>query len=305
MRSTVDKLVKDSITLEYWLPNNKIGIDRSAFSTMRDACFKKDYDDTITKIIYNNIVEYAINEYHINYNDISTEQLRALATSVRYDEEANKTTKRRFGFFGEVLLYSILYSKFNSNVLISKGYFYSPLEKSESKGYDAYHIIQRNEKVELWLGEAKFYINYKKPIHDVISKLKTTMSEGYFKRNVLAIAKEYINISHGKEIVDKLKPIIETWKQKVSIVISDELKQHDITLVYPIMIAFQQKRTIDYHGGIAECISYIQELFDSGSFEIDFELDAKLFFIFLPVDDVTKVKETVLEWIAIKAPLIL
>ena len=106
-------------------------------------------------------------------------------------------SKLQYGFYGDVLLYSLLVNLFETDVLISKGYFYSPLEKGEPKGFDAYHLIQHGDKVELWLGEAKFRSEYKRPINEVLSGFSKTTTEGYFRDNVLTIVKEKHNISNA------------------------------------------------------------------------------------------------------------
>ena len=90
---------------------------------------------------------------------------------------------------------------------------------------DAYHLIQHDDKVELWFGEAKFRKDYKKPIDEVLSGFSKTTSEGYFSDNVLAIVKEKHNISNGRDIIDKLTPITQTWKKSVLINIGEELEK--------------------------------------------------------------------------------
>lgn len=304
MRQSLKQLVSSAITVEYYLPSGKHQINCSSYSNKNDVCFKGKDDESIADIIYNGIVEYAMGEYDIDYEDIDTEQLRALAEYMRYDDEDSHTTKLRYGFYGEVILYAILYSKFRADVLISKGYFYDPLENAETKGYDAYHLIQKNNSVELWFGEAKFRNAIKISIDEVIGKLNAVISENYFKKNILAISKNKSNISNGTAIIDLLKPITESWKRKVSIVIEDELKNNNITLVYPILIAYQQKKRIDYNDGIRECIDYIKTLFESGKYEFLNSLEAKIFFMFLPVDNVKQIKESVIEWISTKKPLV-
>lgn len=304
MRQALKELVSSAITVEYYLPNGEYKINSSSYSNKKDVCFKGKSDEFIANIIYNGIVEYAIGEYEIDYENISEEQLRALAEYTRYDEEDSHTTKLRYGFYGEVILYAILYSKFKADVLISKGYFYDPLENGEAKGYDAYHLIQNDNSVELWFGEAKFRNGIKSSIEEVISKLDKAISENYFKKNIIAISKKKFNISNGQITIDRLKPITESWREKVSIVIEDELKNNNITLVYPILIAYQQKKLSDYNDGIKECIDYIKTLFESGKYKFVNSLNAKIFFMFLPVDNVKQIKESVLEWISTKKPLI-
>lgn len=304
MRASIQNLIKKSIFIECTLPNAEQDICKTKYTTAEDFCLNKDTDDSIAQIIYNNIVEYAIGEFDIDYNNLDEELCRAIAENLKFDEEANQTRKTRYGFYGEVLLYSLLISLFSTDVLISKGYFYSPLEKGEPKGFDAYHLIQHDDKVELWFGEAKFRKDYKRPIDEVLSGFSKTTSEGYFSKNVLAIVKEKHNISSGGDIIDKLTPITKTWKKSVRINISEELKKYSAELVYPIMITYQQPKRCDYFDGIRKCVDYIEEQFNSGKYIINTSFPIKVFFMFFPVDDVKMIKEQVIEWISTKEPLI-
>lgn len=304
MRKEIQDLIKKSIFIKCTLPNANNNINKTKFTTSNDYCIDKSTDEIVAKIIYNNIVEYAIGEFEIDYNNLDEELCRAIAENLKYDEEANATTKLRYGFYGEVLLYSFLVSMFSSNVLISKGYFYSPLEKGEPKGYDAYHLVQHDSKIELWIGEAKFRNDYKKPIDEVLSGFSKTTSEGYFKDNVLAIVKEKHNISNGRDIIDKLTPITKTWKKNISINVKEELRKNNIDLVYPIMIAYKQPKKANYYEGIKKCVDYIEEKFNTGKYIVNANLPINIFFMFFPVDDVKLIKEQVVKWISEKEPLI-
>ena len=304
MRASIQNLIKNSIFIECTLPNTEHSICKTKYTTAEDFCLTKNSDESIAQIIYNNIVEYAIGEFDIDYNNLDEELCRAIAENLKFDEEANHTSKLRYGFYGEVLLYSLLVNLFSTDVLISKGYFYSPLEKGEPKGFDAYHLVQHDNKVELWFGEAKFRNDYKKPIDEVLSNFAKTTSEGYFRDNVLAIVKEKHNISNGVGIIDKLTPITQTWKKNISINIAEELEKNNADLVYPIMIAYQQPKRCDYYDGIKKCIDHIEERFNTGKFTINASFPIKVFFMFFPVDDVKKIKEQVIKWISDKEPLI-
>ena len=44
--------------------------------------------------------------------------------------------------------------------------------------------------IDLWFGEAKFYVQYKSAITPVMEKLSTSLSDGYLNRNLLAIIDE-------------------------------------------------------------------------------------------------------------------
>ena len=78
-----------------------------------------------------------------------------------------------------MLLDLILRTYFSTNVLLARGYLYSPIENSEVKGFDAFHLIEDGNKTSLWLGEAKFYKDYHKPIRDVIEKIEKSLSDEY------------------------------------------------------------------------------------------------------------------------------
>lgn len=304
MRESIQNLINNSIFIECTLPNTEHNLCRTQYTTAEDYCLNKSSDDSVAQIIYNNIVEYAIGEFDIDYDNLDEELCRAIAENLKFDEESTHTAKLRYGFYGEVLLYSLLINLFSANVLISKGYFYSPLEKGEPKGFDAYHLIQYDDKVELWFGEAKFRKDYKKPIEEVLSNFSKTTSEGYFRNNVLAIVKEKHNISNGCDIVDRLTPITQTWKKNVLINIAEELKKNNAELVYPIMIAYQQPKNSDYYEGVKKCVDYIEEQFNTGKYTVKTSFPIKIFFMFFPVDDVKKIKEQVIEWISSKEPLI-
>lgn len=304
MRISIQNLIRNSIFIECTLPNKEYGICKTKYTTVEDYCLTKSSDNSIAQIIYNNIVEYAIGEFDINYNNLDEELCRAIAENLKFDEEANHTSKLRYGFYGEVLLYSLLINLFSTDVLISKGYFYSPLEKGEPKGFDAYHLVQHDDKIELWFGEAKFRKDYKKPIDEVLQGFSKTTSENYFSKNVLAIVKEKHNISNGRDIIDKLTPITQTWKKNVLINIAEELEKNSAELIYPIMITYQQPKSCNYYEGVKKCIDYIEEQFNSGKYIINTTFPIKVFFMFFPVDDVKKIKEKVIEWISNKEPLI-
>lgn len=304
MRNSLYNFIKGSIFVECTLPDKKYGICKTKYTTAEDYCLSKISDQSIATIIYNNIVEYAIKECDIDYANLDEELCRAIAENLKYDEEAEDKTKLKYGFYGEVLLYSLLVTLFPTDVLISKGYFYSPLEKGEPKGYDAYHLIQHDDKVELWFGEAKFRKDYKSPIKEVLANFSKTTSGQYFTDNILTIVKESHHISNGKDIINKLIPITQTWKKNIVISIAEELKKHRADLVYPIMIAYQQSLKDTYYEGIKKCVNYIEEQFNTGEFKVNGSFPIRIFFLFFPVDNVKAVKEQVVKWISEKKPLI-
>ena len=300
MRKELIELVKNSIVFQYHLPNDKNDFERSAFSTQKDVCFFNEDSTSISETIYNSIVEYAKNEYDINYDNLTTEQLKALKLSLRYNDEATDEAKQKYGFFGEVLLYAILSVHMGADVLISKGYFYSPLERSEAKGYDVFHLIERGDNLELWFGESKFYVDYKSAINKIIDGLSNAISDSYFERNIFAIIKEKSNLTSSPS---QLLDVIESWEENPDISLSKEVKEKNIKLVYPMFVAYD-KKVKTYDDSIKDCIQHIKEKFAEHDDLLSPTFEFSLFFILLPMDNVSRVKKDVINWITEKKPLI-
>lgn len=141
----------------------------------------------------------------------------------------------------------ILRTFLRTSVLAARGYFYSPIENSEAKGFDAFHLMERNENIELWFGEAKFYQKYKDAITPVLEKLNTSLSDSYVNRNLLAIINERDHISvHNAQ----LNSLLDAWEENSNINLASEMQTRGIRLIYPIFIAYQKTGTDEYHESI-------------------------------------------------------
>lgn len=301
MRETLRVAVNRALCIEMKLPDTEKGLDKTSITTAQDVCIKNEEKSELAKIIYNGIVEYAVNEYDLNYEDLEREQARVLARRIRYNPNATDSTKQKYGFYGEVLLDLILRCFLKTDVLLARGYLYSPIEKSEVKGFDAFHLMEWDDNVELWLGEAKFYVNYKKPVDDVLRKISYALSDEYVHDNFLALIDWQDRFSHSSS---RLSGILDRWEANPSINIASEIANENMVITYPIMIAYQPKKDSCYEEKVKECLEYIEEQITNLSISITTSFRHKIFFIFLPVDDVRSVKECVYRWIDSKEPLI-
>ena len=300
MREALKNAVHNAILLEYKLPHKVSGLDldKSCLSSQNDICFSNSNPQEISKIIYNGIVEFAVNEYEIDYTALEREQRKAILSRMRYDSAAPDATKLKYGFYGEVLLDLILRVFLRTSVLAARGYFYSPIENSEAKGFDAFHLMERNGNIDLWFGEAKFYQQYKSAITPVLEKLGTSLSDGYLNRNLLAIIDERTHIStHNVQLED----LLNSWEENPDINLSEEIKNR---LIYPIFIAYQKNSTDQYHQSIKKCIDHIASEYTRLNIVIPASFDYRLFFIFLPLSEVKEIKENVIKWIDSHEPLI-
>lgn len=298
MRKELLDLIENSIVYKYDLPNNELGIDKSIFSIENDKCFLSISNDSLSEIIYNSIIEYSFNEFDIKDKDYKNLHSIALKTKLKYNEYADEKSKISYGFHGETILFCMLYAKLNAKPVISRGYFYNPLESSETKGYDSYHLIENKGVTELWFGEVKFRNTYSSGISSALKNIERAISDKYLSSNFLAITnfKNSFNISGTK-----VEEIIDRWETNPSVEIIKEIKKHNIKLIYPIIILYN-KDNEGYDKSIEKAIKHINESYSSKSFSIS--IPYSIYFIWLPVDKVRDIKTTVIKWIESKKQLI-
>jgi hypothetical protein len=186
MRNALLKLVNSTIIYKYDLPHTGLAIDKTIFSTSNDKCYEVTNQNDLAEIIYNSIIEYSFNEFEINDNDYDDLLEVAFQERIRFNEDDSDDVQLKYGFFGEVVLFAVLKVIYGIDSIISKGYFYSPIENSEAKGYDSYHLVESNSKIQLWFGETKFHKSYTQAVNDVLKKISTSLSDSYLERNLLA-----------------------------------------------------------------------------------------------------------------------
>ena len=300
MREALLNAVKNAIVVEFQLPYQEHGIDKSCLTSEADHCFSAPSSEEVSRIIYNGIVEFAVNEYDIDYDNLEKEQRKAIISRIRYNPDANNAAKLKYGFYGEVLLDLVLRAFMGTNVLAARGYFYSPIEHSEPKGFDAFHIIEHDSDIQLWFGEAKFYQDYAAAITSVLEKLEITLSDSYLKRNLLAIINQRDHITTHSPSVEAL---MDSWENNPEINLAKEISSHHMKLVYPVFIGYQKNKTDLYHESISKCIEHITNECKHLKISIPASFDYRLFFIFLPLSEVKRIKERVIEWIDSREPL--
>jgi hypothetical protein len=298
MREELLDLISNSIVYKYDLPNHELRIDKSIFSTENDKCFSSVSNDTLATIIYNSIVDYSFNEFDLKEKDMMNMHTIALQTKMKYNEYARETSKISYGFHGETILYCMLYAKLNAKPVISRGYFYNPLESSETKGYDSYHLIENEGVTELWFGEVKFRNTFASGIDSALDTIDKAISDNYLSKNLLAITnfKNSFNITGTK-----VETIISEWEQNPSVNIIEYVKKYNIKLIYPIIILYDKHKR-GYDHSIDSAIKHIKKKYTATKFELS--IPYSVYFILLPVDKVRDIKTTVIEWIESKQPLI-
>jgi len=300
MKEELKNAVRNAVVFECKLPHQKSGLHKSCLSSKKDYCFKNSNPSEIARIIYNGIVEFAFNEYEIDYDNLQREQRRAIISYIHYNADASETAKLKYGFYGEVLLDLILRVYLNTSVLLARGYLYLPTENSEPKGFDAFHLMERNNNIDLWFGEVKFHLDYKSAITSVLEKINITLSDSYLNRNFLTIFHWQNQISTQNP---QVKDLLNAWVDNPDINLAQEINNRDIRLIYPIFIAYQKAKKDEYYQSIKKCIDHIAEEYYRLDINIQASFDYRLFFIFLPLSEVKNIKRSVIEWIESNKPL--
>ena len=77
------------------------------------------------------------------------------------------------GVPGEILLHIVCRQVFGSDTVVNKVFFKTGVN-DEVKGFDAVHIVDTPDGLELWLGEAKFYTSRNDAIRDALASSAST-----------------------------------------------------------------------------------------------------------------------------------
>ncbi len=301
MRPSLKALIEKSIIFKYELPCSKTNISKSKISTDKDSCFAADVNDDLADIIYNAVVEYAFNQYEITESDFDTLHRRALTRKLKFNEQATDDQKIKYGFYGEVILYCMLFIFYKAPPVIARGHLFQILENGETKGYDAYHLIDNDGQIELWFGEVKFYAAFAAATtgaNGAVTNLKKAISDKYLTNNLIAISERGNDLALQGSI---LIPVLEDLKKNPDFKISELSKKHNIKLVYPILILFDSHKD-GYDATIRNAVNHIQDVAEELQF--DLSIGVSLFFILIPVGSGKNIKLKVLEWIRDKKPLL-
>ena len=300
MRHSLSVLMQNAIILQYQLPHNASGviIPRASISTRNDDCLKQlGTNQDIANLIYNGIVEYAYNDNEIDLAKLNELQIRALMSKLRYNPSASPQIQLSYGFQGEVLLHLILEYYYHAHKAIARGYMYSPLENSEIKGYDSYLMIEGDTSIDLYFGEAKFYLNgYRKSLESIFDSINVALSDDYLERNFIAFDNQYEHLYSDS----KISSVIDAWRDNPTINLIQEIKKYSMRLVYPMLVIFDNKAKT-YDELILKVITYINNNYTT--IQSKLSIPYTLFFILLPVDDSRNIKNQVLTWIKQKQPL--
>jgi uncharacterized protein DUF1837 len=112
----------------------------------------------------------------------------------------------RRGEAGELLLHIILRQVFKTIPAISK-MFFKDSANDTVKGFDAVHVVAHEDTLQLWLGEAKFYDDIARAIHDAVEDLTAHFARDYMRAEFAAITNKIDGAwPHGATLAKLLNP---------------------------------------------------------------------------------------------------
>lgn len=145
--------------------------------------------------------EFALSANELrNMNPGNTVSLLRRAAKSVYT--TNKFQRR--GEFGELLLHIAIRQVFGSVPAISKIY-YKSANNETVKGFDAVHVVETDDGLELWLGEAKFYADIGDAISAAVEEIEEHTERDYLRNEFLFIDNK---IDANWEHADELRSLI-------------------------------------------------------------------------------------------------
>ena len=170
--------------------------------------------------------EFALNERE--YAGLSgANAVQALRDAARTVYTSEKYQKR--GEIGEILLHAVIRQEFDSVPIISK-IFFKDSSNDTVKGFDAVHIVEGCDGLELWLGEVKFYQDVAAAIRDVVKELAAHTEIPYLRSEFAAIWRK---IDADCPFRDALRPLLEDENTTMDVVFK--------RICIPVMIAYDSE----------------------------------------------------------------
>lgn len=145
-------------------------------------------------------------DFSMKYSELeefnSGTAMRLMRRAAKTVYTTDKYGKR--GEFGELLLHALLREVFDSQPAISKIYYKSATNETV-KGFDAVHIVESEDGLELWLGEVKFYKDAAAAVRDITNEIIAHTDIDYLRNEFLLIDNK---IDPRWEHAEKIKKLI-------------------------------------------------------------------------------------------------
>jgi hypothetical protein len=131
-----------------------------------------------------------------NAVELIVKAARTVYTSAKYQQR---------GEGGELLLHIILRQVFGTIPAVAK-LFFKDSSNDTVKGFDAVHVVASDERLELWLGEVKFYKDIAAAIRDVVEEVVRHAEADYLRAEFAAITNK---IDPAWPHADRLRKLLD------------------------------------------------------------------------------------------------
>lgn len=198
-----------------------------------------------------------------------------------------QTDNIKSGEFGELLIHGILKEVYNTIPAISKMYFKDGPNEI-IKGFDAVHIIAHENELELWLGEVKFYTEFKSAVRDVIAEIEAHFEKDYLRNEFAAVINK---IDREFPFYDKLTKLLD---RNTSL---DEIFK---SICVPVLLTYNSKITSAHKefndAYITKILAEIQTHHTDFSNKV--RCPVKIHLFLLPLESKEKLARTLLDKLA-------
>ena len=127
-------------------------------------------------------------EFALNYSELKEishhNALRMTKKAAKIVYQTEKYGLR--GEYGEILLHIAIRQVYKTIPAVSKIYYKSAVNETV-KGFDAVHVVKKDDGLELWVGETKFYTNVTNAIYDVAKEIVDHLETDYLKSEFILI----------------------------------------------------------------------------------------------------------------------
>lgn len=156
--------------------------------------------ETFVDFLFEYLPSFALryDEFESIAGENAVDKLRSAARSIY---KTKKFGNR--GEFGELILHMILCEMYQSVPAVSKIY-YKDSNNDTVKGFDAVHVVDNEDGLELWLGEVKFYSDAKQAVRDVVQELNDHFQVDFLRDEFMFITNKIDGAWPHAETLKKL-----------------------------------------------------------------------------------------------------
>lgn len=186
--------------------------------------------------------------------------------------KTKKTSTR--GELGEILLHLACVTNFKTFPVLCK-LILKTSSNDTVKGFDGVHVLAKDEGIELWLGESKFYVDPRSAIREAVASIKDHIVPAFLHTEKAMI------IGHVGEGVPRREEILHLFRKQTSL---DRLFE---IAVFPVLIAYESKSVSSFD---KLCEEYILKIEEEAAelrgyfFECAKNLPLKFQLIFVPIE---------------------